>query len=128
MPSASRESAPAPDFESKGAIPKTTIGKTRLKVQQGPSSIDPSSYSPDDEAVRYCHCNQQSYGEMIMCDNRLCPMQWFHFLCVGIESAPKGNWFCELCRKDESRSHLMKTLDEFDVALKKWDDKRKYKE
>lgn len=42
----------------------------------------------------FCFCNYVSYGNMVRCDNPNCPKQWFHFSCVGLNSLPKGKWFC----------------------------------
>ncbi|XP_022169997.1 inhibitor of growth protein 3-like [Myzus persicae] len=47
--------------------------------------------------LRYCICNEVAYGEMIACDNRKCPREWFHYSCVGIQSAPTGKWYCLDC-------------------------------
>ncbi|VDP94911.1 unnamed protein product [Echinostoma caproni] len=38
-----------------------------------------------------------SYGEMVACDNRDCPIEWFHFECVGLTSKPRGQWYCPQC-------------------------------
>ena len=48
--------------------------------------------------VKYCFCKQEEYGQMIACDNNKCKIQWFHFDCVGLTDAPKGQWFCENCK------------------------------
>jgi len=45
----------------------------------------------DPDEPTYCLCDQISYGEMIMCDNDLCPYEWFHFSCVSLGVKPKGN-------------------------------------
>lgn len=56
---------------------------------------------------------------MILCDNTMCPIEWFHFDCVKINRKPKGKWFCPRCRRDENasvmkdRSVLLKELDEY---------------
>jgi len=34
----------------------------------------------------YCICKQISYGEMICCDNDLCPLEWFHFSCISLST------------------------------------------
>ncbi|WAR17912.1 ING3-like protein [Mya arenaria] len=47
----------------------------------------------------YCVCNQVEFGKMIGCDNDDCEIEWFHYGCVNIESAPAGKWFCHVCRK-----------------------------
>ncbi|PIO13456.1 hypothetical protein AB205_0131310, partial [Aquarana catesbeiana] len=46
------------------------------------------TYDPNEP--RYCICNQVSYGEMVGCDNQDCPIEWFHYGCVGLSEAPKG--------------------------------------
>nr|XP_026693890.1 inhibitor of growth protein 4 isoform X1 [Ciona intestinalis] len=56
----------------------------------------------DPNEPTYCLCHQVSYGEMIGCDNQDCPIEWFHFGCVGLQTKPKGKWFCPKC-KDRDR-------------------------
>ncbi|KAJ8373604.1 hypothetical protein SKAU_G00041840 [Synaphobranchus kaupii] len=53
------------------------------------------AYDPNEP--RYCICNQVSYGEMVGCDNQDCPIEWFHYGCVGLAEAPKGKWYCPQC-------------------------------
>ncbi|XP_042259667.1 inhibitor of growth protein 3 isoform X1 [Thunnus albacares] len=53
------------------------------------------TYDPNEP--RYCICNQVSYGEMVGCDNTDCPIEWFHYGCVGLTEAPKGKWYCPQC-------------------------------
>ncbi|XP_061618701.1 inhibitor of growth protein 3 isoform X3 [Phyllopteryx taeniolatus] len=53
------------------------------------------TYDPNEP--RYCICNQVSYGEMVGCDNTDCPIEWFHYGCVGLSEAPKGKWYCPQC-------------------------------
>ena len=45
----------------------------------------------------YCICQRPEYGKMIQCDNSQCKYIWFHYPCVNIKRAPKGNWFCPDC-------------------------------
>jgi hypothetical protein len=26
-----------------------------------------------------------------------CPIEWFHYGCVGLTQAPKGKWYCPQC-------------------------------
>lgn len=54
----------------------------------------------DPNEPTYCLCHQVSYGEMIGCDNGDCPVEWFHFACVGLTSKPKGSWYCPICTKE----------------------------
>ena len=46
----------------------------------------------DSTEPTYCYCNRISFGEMIACENMDCPIEWFHFECVGLtpENRPKG--------------------------------------
>ena len=48
----------------------------------------------------YCYCNRISFGEMIACEHPECPIEWFHFECVGLtpDNRPKGKWYCNECR------------------------------
>lgn len=46
-------------------------------------------------------------GEMIMCDNSTCDIQWFHVDCLKLKAVPKGKWYCPNCstkRKQRKRS------------------------
>ena len=61
----------------------------------------------DDEANRWCLCQQPSIGKMIKCDNRLCGIQWFHWKCVRIAKVPTNKWFCKSCRKYPTKSNLL---------------------
>ncbi|XP_052278738.1 inhibitor of growth protein 3-like [Dreissena polymorpha] len=55
------------------------------------------NWQDDPNEPRYCLCNQVSYGEMVGCDNDDCPIEWFHYGCVGLSQAPKGKWYCPQC-------------------------------
>lgn len=60
--------------------------------------VEPSlDWVPDPNEPTYCLCNQVSYGEMVGCDNASCPIEWFHYGCVGLTDAPKGKWYCPDC-------------------------------
>ncbi|THG99049.1 hypothetical protein EW026_g3247 [Hermanssonia centrifuga] len=52
--------------------------------------IDPSE-------ERYCYCGMVSFGTMVACDRKGCEIEWFHVPCVGLETAPKGRWYCKEC-------------------------------
>mmetsp|Transcript_8691 Transcript_8691/g.16974 ORF Transcript_8691/g.16974 Transcript_8691/m.16974 type:complete len:198 (+) Transcript_8691:2396-2989(+) len=51
----------------------------------------------DAETRKYCICNQESYGNMVECDNKHCEREWFHYECVGLNSPPRGQWYCPDC-------------------------------
>ncbi|OBA26933.1 hypothetical protein HANVADRAFT_13544, partial [Hanseniaspora valbyensis NRRL Y-1626] len=54
--------------------------------------------NPNEET--YCFCEQIAYGEMIACDNKNCPYEWFHLQCVGLTKLPSNNkWYCPHCKK-----------------------------
>ncbi|KAK7093631.1 inhibitor of growth protein 5-like [Littorina saxatilis] len=57
----------------------------------------------DPNEPTYCLCHQVSYGEMIGCDNPDCPIEWFHFACVGLTTKPKGKWFCPRCIEERKK-------------------------
>ncbi|CAC5407333.1 ING4 [Mytilus coruscus] len=57
----------------------------------------------DPNEPTYCLCHQVSYGEMIGCDNADCPIEWFHFACVGLTIKPKGKWFCPRCSEERKK-------------------------
>ncbi|KAI9263386.1 hypothetical protein BDA99DRAFT_438287, partial [Phascolomyces articulosus] len=50
-----------------------------------------------DEEV-WCMCREPAHGRMILCDNDDCPIQWYHFSCVGLTKASKGDWYCKECQ------------------------------
>ncbi|KAJ2919839.1 hypothetical protein MD484_g625, partial [Candolleomyces efflorescens] len=53
----------------------------------------------DDNRI-YCYCQQQSFGDMIACDNEEdCPYEWFHLSCAGIKGAPPERWYCNVCKE-----------------------------
>ncbi|XP_055332899.1 inhibitor of growth protein 4-like [Paramacrobiotus metropolitanus] len=74
----------------KGALDE---GPGRARVR----GADPFDMPVDPNEPTYCECKQISFGEMIACDNQSCPIEWFHFACVGLTSKPKGKWFCKRC-------------------------------
>ncbi|KAI6204839.1 hypothetical protein M3Y94_00723500 [Aphelenchoides besseyi] len=53
----------------------------------------------DPNEPTYCICHQISFGQMICCDGKNCPTEWFHFQCVGLTTTPKGKWFCDHCKE-----------------------------
>eukprot|EP00088_Acartia_fossae_P045943 TRINITY_DN4954_c0_g1_i1.p1 TRINITY_DN4954_c0_g1~~TRINITY_DN4954_c0_g1_i1.p1 ORF type:complete len:365 (+),score=138.81 TRINITY_DN4954_c0_g1_i1:167-1261(+) len=79
----------------------------------------------DPDEPTYCLCDEVSYGEMIGCDNDLCPIEWFHFNCVGLSGKPKGKWFCPFCRGDKAT--VMKPKAQFLKELDKYNKEREEK-
>ncbi|XP_053658376.1 uncharacterized protein LOC128707449 [Anopheles marshallii] len=79
----------------------------------------------DPDEPTYCLCDQISFGEMILCDNDLCPIEWFHFSCVSLISKPKGRWFCPNCRGD--RPNVMKPKAQFLKELERYNKEKEEK-
>lgn len=82
----------------------------RANQQQNRSSFKDDWNSGEDTNQRYCICKDFSYGDMIMCDNSKCETQWFHFVCVGLNSAPKGKWFCPSCVESKKKKKEKLTI------------------
>ncbi|XP_056432018.1 inhibitor of growth protein 2 [Gadus chalcogrammus] len=81
--------------------------KRKAKQERDASPVD---FAIDPNEPTYCLCEQVSYGEMIGCDNEQCPIEWFHFSCVGLTYKPKGKWYCPKCRGDSEKT-MDKSLD-----------------
>lgn len=45
----------------------------------------------------HCICQKEDHGWMVECENKDCPIGWFHYTCVGLKKAPKGEWLCLYC-------------------------------
>ncbi|XP_017859441.1 PREDICTED: inhibitor of growth protein 1 isoform X2 [Drosophila arizonae] len=101
----------------RGAGATNTAANTREETPP-PEPIDP------DEPT-YCVCNQISFGEMILCDNDLCPIEWFHFSCVSLVLKPKGKWFCPNCRGE--RPNVMKPKAQFLKELERYNKEKEEK-
>ncbi|ERL91922.1 inhibitor of growth protein 1 [Dendroctonus ponderosae] len=109
---------------------KTTTGKkkkrkTRQIQAQREDSPPPEEQVIDPDEPTYCLCDQISFGEMIMCDNDLCPIEWFHFSCVTLTTKPKGKWYCPKCRGD--RPNVMKPKAQFLRELEKYNKEKEEK-
>lgn len=68
----------------------------------GPTDVLDMPVDPNEPT--YCLCHQVSFGEMIGCDNFECPIEWFHFQCVGLTSKPKGKWYCPRCSQEREKN------------------------
>ncbi|XP_043232470.1 inhibitor of growth protein 1-like [Amphibalanus amphitrite] len=79
--------------------------RRKRKARQGRED-SPMDVPIEPDEPTYCLCEQVFFGEMIGCDNELCPIEWFHFACVNIVHKPKGKWYCPRCRGD--RTTVMK--------------------
>ncbi|XP_005180773.1 inhibitor of growth protein 1 isoform X2 [Musca domestica] len=104
--------------KARGAGAQSSAQANAREETPPPDPIDP------DEPT-YCVCNQISFGEMILCDNDLCPIEWFHFSCVSLVLKPKGKWYCPNCRGD--RPNLMKPKAQFLKELERYNKEKEEK-
>ncbi|GAO50164.1 hypothetical protein SAICODRAFT_61994 [Saitoella complicata NRRL Y-17804] len=73
-----------------------THGRPPTPPSPDPDS-DPEDAAGNEDNSTYCFCNQVSYGEMVACDAKDCPREWFHYGCVGLKAPPVGKWYCSDC-------------------------------
>ncbi|XP_047507958.1 inhibitor of growth protein 1 [Pieris napi] len=108
----------------KKGIGKKKKRKARQAAQRSETPPEETDAIDPDEP-RYCLCDQISFGEMILCDNDLCPIEWFHFSCVSLTTKPKGKWFCPKCRGD--RPNIMKPKGQFLKELERYNREKEEK-
>lgn len=111
--------------ENAAGTDKTKHDKDTGHQKDDSDEIDLSTIEIDPDEPTYCLCDQVSYGEMIGCDNDLCPIEWFHFNCVQLSTKPKGKWYCPKCRGDKPT--LMKPKAQFLKELEKYNKEREEK-
>ena len=59
----------------------------------------------------WCSCRGAESGEMIMCDNSTCDIQWFRVDCLELKAVPKGKWYCpNYSTKRKQRKRSLKKL------------------
>ncbi|XP_019523764.1 PREDICTED: inhibitor of growth protein 3 isoform X2 [Hipposideros armiger] len=93
--SSSSSSSSLSSCSSSSAVVQEIAQQTTVAPESDSNSQVDWTYDPNEP--RYCICNQVSYGEMVGCDNQDCPIEWFHYGCVGLTEAPKGKWYCPQC-------------------------------
>jgi len=79
-----------------GGILSGTLGADGSAPSLGMLDIPEMPIDPNEPV--YCLCKRVSFGQMIGCDNPDCPVEWFHFECVGLTESVKGKWFCPICQ------------------------------
>lgn len=86
---------------------RTTVSIDRLKPCVL-SSQPPSAHllkqppQPVNDMAVWCTCKEPFNSDMIACDNANCPIEWYHFRCVGLTTAPKGRWYCQKCKQKKA--------------------------
>ncbi|KAA0199005.1 hypothetical protein HAZT_HAZT002227 [Hyalella azteca] len=122
----SQDKTPQRNVSSKVASQKKAAKKKKRKSRLEREREDsPTELPIDPDEPTYCLCEQVSYGEMIGCDNDLCPIEWFHFSCVNLTHKPKGKWFCPKCRGDKPT--MMKPRAQFLRELEKYNKEKEEK-
>lgn len=114
-------------FQASAAIfteTKQNIKNKNRRTQSSKRKKNSESSDSNDSDIQpsYCICEDISYGNMVCCDNDLCPIQWFHFDCVLLSRKPKGKWYCPGCRGTSSK--VMKPREVFFKELEEYN-KRK---
>ncbi len=67
------------------------------KARQGVTSCKEMVAKQSDKEDLYCFCRNGENGQMIACDNKGCPYEWFHFECLDLVVEPEGDWYCPFC-------------------------------
>ncbi|XP_022912801.1 inhibitor of growth protein 1 [Onthophagus taurus] len=116
---------PASQKKTNTGTGKKKKRKSRQNQQREESPPREEEPAIDPDEPTYCLCDQISFGEMIMCDNDLCPIEWFHFSCVTLTTKPKGKWYCPKCRGD--RPNVMKPKAQFLKELEKYNREKEEK-
>lgn len=98
----SQQSRPIVDVRiSKTVVPPVandTDSDSGNLVIELPKLVEQKAVQSTERLYCHCRCPYDEVSEMIACDNANCRVEWFHFDCVGITVAPKGNWYCPDCR------------------------------
>ncbi|XP_031629111.1 inhibitor of growth protein 2 [Contarinia nasturtii] len=108
-----------------GGNNSNNLGSTSQANARLHDETPPLEETIDPDEPTYCLCDQISFGEMILCDNDLCPIEWFHFSCVSLTTKPKGKWFCPNCRGD--RPSVMKPKQQFLKELERYNREKEEK-
>jgi hypothetical protein len=71
------------------------VGSGRKKKATNVADLD---VEVDPNEPLYCICRRVSFGEMVACDNEDCPIEWFHYECVGFkDNKIPSLWRCPKC-------------------------------
>ncbi|XP_050663476.1 uncharacterized protein LOC126964419 [Leptidea sinapis] len=94
-----------PTVQNTSTLPPPTYLNSGTSSLPYPFQRPPVRQAKEGESVYcYCRCPYDEVSEMIACDAEGCPIEWFHFECVGIMVPPKGKWYCPECRKNQNFS------------------------
>lgn len=78
------------------------VGKwfTRSHIPLPPAQV--SDIDEEDRGV-WCYCQESKGGDMIGCDNKSCPIKWFHLICLSMKAVPTGKWLCPTCHLQKKK-------------------------
>jgi hypothetical protein len=79
---------------------KKIVVQSKERVRKPKKEVEQVVQEDEDDET-YCVCRGPSFGDMVACDNPKCKLEWFHYGCVGLTRAPRGEWLCPTCRKKE---------------------------
>lgn len=88
---------PASSFSPKRK--KAKVEESSLLDEVSGSDLLDWEWGSSNTEVKYCICNEISYDDMVACDHEDCPVEWYHFSCIGLDerNPPKGKWYCPTC-------------------------------
>lgn len=89
--------------EAEVALPATKKARGKRKVDE-----------PKEDETVYCLCQKpwldDDDEDMVACDGKKCPQEWFHYSCVDLKRKPKANekFFCPPCWKKMPKKERLK--------------------
>jgi len=79
-----------PEVVGKWYTRKPVADVDGLPVESDQPDCQQSQEEEDDSSALWCYCSKPEFGDMIKCDNKSCTIKWFHFDCLEMRTAPKG--------------------------------------
>ena len=70
-----------------------------LLISEAAAADDDEDNEMDDTVI--CTCKRPPTGDAgrtIACENKKCPVEWYHYGCVGLTSEPSRRWLCPTCQ------------------------------
>jgi len=68
-------------------------GAQKATAKRKGKSFKKPGKAPLDSSELWCICGGPECGDVIACEHKDCPVEWFHFQRVGLSTAPSGEWF-----------------------------------
>ena len=96
-PNVPRTGSPRPPLLTFSSEQQASNSSYKASPRKRASLADEPPIDPNEPV--YCYCGQVSWGEMVACDGKDCPREWFHLTCVELNAPPEGKWYCKECKK-----------------------------